>query len=156
MNTPSYKTVFANRATVKQNWVLVDAENQHVGRLCSKIAYLVKGKNKTFYTPNTNCGDHVVVINAEKVKFTGKKTTVKTYVRHTDYPGGQRFSTPKEMLAKRPEFIIERAVKKMLPKTRLGSDIFRNLHVYAGTSHPHEAQNPQKLDLAKIISHTKI
>ncbi|MCC7302579.1 MAG: 50S ribosomal protein L13 [Bacteroidia bacterium] len=156
MNTPSYKTVFANRAAVKQNWVLVDAEDQPVGRLCSKIAYLVKGKNKTYYTPNTNCGDHVVVINAEKVKFTGNKVVEKQYVRHTDYPGGQRFATPKEMLAKRPEFIIERAVKKMLPKNKLGNDLFRNLHVYSGTAHPHEAQAPKKLDLSKIIAHNKI
>jgi large subunit ribosomal protein L13 len=156
VNTLSYKTVSANKATVKQEWVLVDAEGETLGRLASKIAYLVKGKNKTYYTPHVNCGDNVIVINAEKVKFSGEKETVKNYVRHTDYPGGQRFSTPKEMRAKRPEFIIEHAVKKMLPKTKLGSDLFRNLHVYAGTAHPHDGQGPKKIDLNTVIVHTKI
>ena len=156
MKATSYRTVYANKATVKKDWVIVDAENQGVGRLCSKIAYLVKGKNKTYYTSNVNCGDNIIVINAEKIRFSGKKMNEKVYIRHTDYPGGQRFRSPKEVLASKPEWIIERSVKKMLPKTKLGADLFRNLHVYAGTKHPHEAQQPRAIDLKKLIVHNKI
>ncbi len=155
MDTLSYKTVYANKATVKQDWLLVDAENETLGRLASKVAYLVKGKNKTYYTPNVNCGDHVVVINAEKVKLTGNKIEEKVYTRHTDYPGGQRHATAQEVLEKKPEFLIERAVRKMLPKNKLGNQLFRNLHVFVGSEHPHSAQAPKKVDLKTIIAHNK-
>lgn len=142
MNTLSYKTVSANKATVDKKWVLVDAENQHLGRLASEIANLLRGKYKTNFTPHVDCGDYVIVINAEKVLLTGAKLTDKVYTRHTGYPGGQRFATPKQMFDRKPHFVIEKAVKGMLPKNRLGDAIYRNLHVYAGTTHPHEAQNP--------------
>lgn len=155
MDALSYKTISANSETVKKNWVLVDAENQTVGRLASKIAYIIRGKNKTNYTPNVDCGDNVIVINAEKVKFSGNKLTEKTYIRHTGYPGGQRFATPKEMLAKRPEFIIERAVKKMLPTTKLGNQLIRNLYVYKGVQHPHEAQQPSTINLSTFKEKNK-
>ena len=147
MDALSYKTVSANKATVTKNWVLIDAENEVLGRLASKVAKLVRGKYKTNYTPHVDCGDNVVVINAEKVVITGNKTEDKRYIRHTGYPGGQRFASPKELLAKHPERIITNAVHGMLPKTKLGRAINKNLHVYAGGAHPHDAQQPNKLDL---------
>ncbi len=150
MNTLSYKTISANKETVVKDWVLVDAENQVVGRLASKVAYLLRGKHKTNFTPHADCGDYVIVINADKIMFTGNKTEEKEYVRHSGYPGGQRHFTPKQMMAKKPEFVVEKAVKGMLPKNKLGSDIFRNLKVYAGTAHPHEAQKPRLIDLNTI------
>jgi len=151
----SYKTVYVNDGTVKKGWILIDAENEIVGRLASKVAYIIRGKNKTSYSPHVDCGDNVIVINAEKVKFTGKKMTDKVYKRHTGYPGGERFASPKEMLAKNPEFIIERAVKKMLPTTKLSSQLIRNLFVYVGTKHPHEAQQPKEIKLSSIKEHNK-
>lgn len=142
MNTLSYKTVSVNKDNADKKWVLVDAENQFVGRLASEVANLLRGKYKTNFTPHADCGDYVVVVNAEKVRFSGKKMTDKEYVHHTGYPGGQRFATPTEMLNRKPVFVIEHAVKGMLPKNRLGDALFRNLHVYEGAEHPHQAQNP--------------
>ncbi len=150
MNTQSYKTVSANKETVRKEWFVVDAQDEVLGRLASKVALVLRGKHKPSYTPHVDCGDNVIVINAEKVKLTGNKMTEKQYVRHTGYPGGQRIETPQDLLAKKPEAIVEKAVKGMLPKNRLGSEIFRNLYVFSGDSHPHEAQQPKKLDLNTI------
>ncbi len=142
MNTLSYKTISANKETVQKEWVVVDAQGEVLGRLASQIAALIRGKHKTNFTPHVDCGDNVIVINAEKIRFTGKKMTDKIYVRHTGYPGGQRFTTPRQMLDKHPERVIEHAVKGMLPKNRLGRRLFTNLHVYTGDNHPHAAQQP--------------
>jgi len=146
----SYKTISANAATVDKQWVVIDATNEVLGRLASQVAKILCGKNKPSYTPHVDCGDYVIVINAEKVKLTGKKMTDKVYVRHTGYPGGQRYATPAEYLTKKPEFVIEEAVRGMLPKTRLGSAIIKNLKVYAGAEHPHVAQNPKSIKLNEI------
>ena len=148
MDALSYKTISANAKTVTKNWVIVDAENQVVGRLTSKVASMIRGKNKTNFTPHVDCGDNVIVINAAKVKFTGKKWTEKEYVRYTGYPGGQRFATPQDWLKKNPALIIEHAVRGMLPKTKLGRAIFSNLYVYAGSEHPHTAQKPTVIKLS--------
>ena len=145
MDALSYKTISANAKTVTKNWVIVDAEDQILGRLTSEIAKMIRGKNKTNFTPHVDCGDNVIVINAEKVRMTGNKMKEKEYVRYTGYPGGQRFATPTEWLKKNPALIIEHAVRGMLPKTKLGRAIFGNLHVYAGTKHPHEAQKPKAI-----------
>lgn len=145
MDTLSYKTISANKATVEKAWVVVDAENQILGRLCSEIAKIIRGKHKPSFTPHVDCGDQVIVINAEKVRLTGKKMTDKVYIRHTGYPGGQRFSTPREVLVKNPRGVVEAAVKGMLPKNRLGRELFHNLFVYAGPVHPHTAQQPKEI-----------
>ncbi|MFS2186581.1 LSU ribosomal protein L13P [Mucilaginibacter gossypiicola] len=145
MNTLSYKTVSANKKTVNKQWVVVDAEGEILGRLSTKIAMIIRGKTKPDFTPNVDCGDNVIVINADKVKLTGNKLSDKVYVRYTGYPGGQRFISPKELLAKHPTRIIEKAVRGMLPKNRLGKALFGNLHVYAGAEHPHAAQNPKAI-----------
>lgn len=149
MDTLSFKTVSANKETVKKEWVVVDATDQVVGRLCSKVAKLLRGKYKPSFTPHVDCGDNVILINAAKVRFTGKKETDKIYTRYTGYPGGQRFNTPAE-LRKRPfgtERIIKHAVKGMLPKGRLGRHLLDNLYVYNGTEHKHEAQKPKAIDI---------
>ncbi len=143
MNTLSYKTISANKETVQKEWVVVDAQGEVLGRLASQIAFLIRGKHKTNFTPHVDCGDNVIVINADKVRLTGDKMTDKVYVRHTGYPGGQRFTTPRQLLEKHPERIIEHAVKGMLPKNRLGRRLYTNLYVYAGEQHPHEAQQPK-------------
>jgi large subunit ribosomal protein L13 len=150
VNTLSYKTISANDATVQKEWVLIDAENVVLGRLSSEVAKIIRGKKKPTYTPHVDCGDNVIIINAEKVVMTGSKAEVKQYVHYTGYPGGQRFKTPREMLAKKPEGIIEHAVKGMLPKTKLGRKIFGNLFVYAGSEHPHAAQQPKTIKLSDI------
>ena len=137
----------ANRATVNKEWVIVDAEGATLGRLATVIASMLRGKNKTNFTPHVDCGDNVVVINAEKVSLSGTKWSDKEYVRHTGYPGGQRFTTAEQMLKKNPIALVEHAVRGMLPKNRLGRAIFKNMHVYDGTSHPHEAQKPKKIEL---------
>ncbi|MFN8414762.1 MAG: 50S ribosomal protein L13 [Cytophagaceae bacterium] len=147
MDSLSYKTTFTNKQTAQKEWVIVDAENKTLGRFASEVAKILKGKNKPSYTPHVDCGDNVIIINAEKVRLTGAKMDDKVYTRHTGQPGGQRFQSPKEVLAKYPERILERAVKGMLPKNRLGRELFRNLHVYAGTQHPHEAQTPKVIKL---------
>ena len=150
MDSLSYKTISANAATVTKEWVVIDATNEVLGRLASQVAKILRGKNKPSYTPHVDCGDYVIVINAEKVKLTGDKMTDKVYVRHTGYPGGQRFATAQDYLKKKSEFVIEEAVRGMLPKTRLGEAIFKNLKVYAGTEHPHAAQNPKAIKLNEI------
>ena len=145
MDTLSYKTKSANKATVQKEWFVVDATDQVVGRMCSQIAKIVRGKHKTSFTPNVNCGDGVIVINAEKVKFTGNKMSDKVYIHHTMYPGGQRFATPEDLMAKDPTKIIKNAVAGMLPKNSLGRDCLKNLFVYVGPNHNQEAQQPKEL-----------
>ena len=147
MNTLSYKTVSANKATVNKEWVVVDADGQSLGRLASKVAKLIRGKHKPNYTPHVDCGDNVVIINAEKVNLTGSKWNNKTYIRHTGYPGGQRSLTAQEMFDKDPARLVEKAVKGMLPKNKLGSALFRNLYVYAGSEHKQDAQAPKAINL---------
>lgn len=146
MNTLSYRTKSANKETINKEWVVLDAEGQVLGRLATKVAMMLRGKHKTDFTPHVDCGDNVIVINAEKVKLTGNKMTDRQHVSYTGYPGGQRFKTPAEILRKNPTELLENAVRGMLPKNRLGREMFRNLHVYAGPEHPHEAQNPKKID----------
>ncbi|HNY06475.1 MAG TPA: 50S ribosomal protein L13 [Bacteroidales bacterium] len=150
MDTLSYKTLSATPDTIKKEWYVVNAENEILGRLASKVAKILRGKYKPSYTPNLDCGDNVIIINAEKITITGAKWTDKEYVRHSGYPGGQSKTTPKEMLAKKPGAIIEKAVRGMLPKNRLGDALFRNLKVYAGPEHKHEAQLPKPLNLNSI------
>ena len=150
MDTLSYKTVSANRATVTKEWVLVDATDVVLGRLASKVAKILRGKNKPSFTPHVDCGDNVVVINAEKVRLTGNKLNDKIYLSYSGYPGGQRVQTPAELLAKYPERLIEKAVKGMLPKNILGSKIYGNLKVYVGSEHKQVAQNPKLIDLNTI------
>ncbi|GAB5475454.1 MAG: 50S ribosomal protein L13 [Maribacter sp.] len=150
MDTLSYKTISANRKTVDKQWLLVDAEGQTLGRLSSKVAKLLRGKHKPNFTPHVDCGDNVVIINAEKIALSGKKWDTKIYQRYTGYPGGQRETSVKEVLAKNPGRIVERAIKGMLPKTRLGADLFRNLKVYVGTEHGQEAQKPTQINLNDI------
>ncbi len=142
MESKSYKTVSLNAQTVDKNWILVDAENQVLGRLSSEVAKRLRGKHKPGFTPHVDCGDNIVIINAEKIRLTGNKWTDKEYVRHTGYPGGQRFATPAELLEKHPTRIIEKAVYGMLPKNKLGNAVKGNLYVYAGSEHPHEGQKP--------------
>lgn len=143
MNTLSYKTRSAKKEEVSRKWYLIDAEGEVVGRLCSRIAHVLRGKHKPDFTPHVDCGDFVVVINADKVRFTGMKLDKKEYLRYTGYPGGQRKTTPRELLAKKPEAIVENAVRGMLPKNRLGRQMFKKLFVYAGEEHPHQAQKPE-------------
>lgn len=147
MNTLSYKTISANKETVDKKWIVVDAKDQVLGRFCSQVASILKGKNKTNYTPHVDCGDNVIVINAEKIKLTGKKMTDKQYIRHTGHPGGQRFATPRELMAKDGRRVVENAVKGMLPKTRLGRKQYTNLYVYVGSEHPHDAQQPTSVTI---------
>ena len=150
MNTLSYKTVSANAASVEKKWVVVDAEGQTLGRLASKVALLIRGKRKPNYTPHVDCGDNVIIVNAEKVVLSGNKMTDKTYIWHTGYPGGQRTTNPEQIMAKFPERIVEKAVKGMLPKNRLGAELFRNLHVYVGPEHKNEAQKPTVININEI------
>nr|WP_238934522.1 50S ribosomal protein L13 [Aurantibacter crassamenti] len=147
VDTLSYKTISANRKTVDKQWLLVDAEGETLGRLASKVAKLLRGKHKPSFTPHVDCGDNVVIINAEKITLSGNKWDSKTYLRYTGYPGGQRATSVKELLAKHPERIVEKAVKGMLPKNKLGADLFRNLKVYVGTVHGQEAQKPKAINL---------
>jgi large subunit ribosomal protein L13 len=147
VNTLSYKTVSANKATVNKEWVIIDAEGKVLGRLSTVVASMLRGKHKTDYTPHVDCGDNVIVINAEKIILTGDKMSDKEYIRHTGYPGGQRIVKADQLLKKKPIALIEHAVKGMLPKNRLGSALYRNLHVYAGNSHPHEAQKPKTIEI---------
>lgn len=147
MDSISYRTSFANNETVKKDWVIVNAENLIVGRVASEIAKIIRGKHKASFTPNVDCGDNVIVINADKVRFTGKKFEDKVYTRHTGHPGGQRFTTPRELKNKSSRYIIENAVRGMLPKNRIGRAIFKNLYVYEGAEHPHAAQQPKVINL---------
>ena len=150
MNTLSYRTVSANKATVNKEWLVVDAEGEVLGRLASKVAKLIRGKHKPNFTPHVDCGDNVVIINAEKIKLTGNKWNDKTYVRHTGYPGGQRTLTANELFGKSPSRVVEKAVKGMLPKNKLGSALFRNLYVYSGGEHQQDAQKPRTINLNDI------
>lgn len=145
MESISYKTISANKATVDKGWVVVDADSQILGRLASQVARVIRGKHKASYTPHVDCGDRVIVINADKIRLTGKKWTDKQYIRHTGYPGGQRVATPRQLKAKSASIIVENAVRGMLPKNRLGRKLFKNLYVYDGNEHPHDAQNPKVL-----------
>ena len=130
--------------------MVINATDQILGRLASRVALVLRGKNKPSYTPHVDCGDNVIIINADKVRLTGKKLTDRVYVRHTGYPGGQRFSTPKELFASKPTAVVEHAIRGMLPKNRLGDKIFGNLYVYAGSEHPHEAQKPKTITLNEL------
>jgi large subunit ribosomal protein L13 len=147
VNTLSYKTKSANNESVERKWYIIDAQDLIVGRMSSKIAHILRGKNKPYYTPHVDCGDYVIVVNADKVRFTGNKWSAKEYIRYTGYPGGQRKRTAAEQRAKKPEAVVEMAVRGMLPKNKLGRAMYRKLFVYAGTEHPHEAQKPEKLEL---------
>ena len=142
MDTLSYKTLSANKETANKQWLVVDAAGVNLGRLSSEVASLLRGKHKPLFTPHADCGDNVIVINADKVALSGKKWDEKVYIRYTGYPGGQRFATPTEMMAKHPTVMVEMAVRGMLPKNRLGSAVYRNLFVYAGADHKQQAQQP--------------
>ncbi|MPM09548.1 50S ribosomal protein L13 [bioreactor metagenome] len=150
MDTLSYKTKSINKANANKEWVIVDATDQSLGRFAAMVAFMLRGKHKPSFTPNSDCGDNVIVINAEKVKLTGNKMTDKEYVRYTGYPGGQRFTSPAELLKRKPEAVVEMAIKGMLPKTKLGAELFRNLYVYAGTEHKHEGQQPKSVNINEI------
>ncbi len=150
MNTLSYKTISINKANADKQWVVVDAEGENLGRLASKVAKLIRGKYKPSFTPHADCGDNVIVINAEKIQLTGNKWADKVYVRHTNYPGGQRFLTAQEMHNKDHRRLVEKAVKGMLPKNKLGRAIHKNLHVFAGAEHTHEAQQPTTIKLKDL------
>lgn len=151
MDTLSYKTISANKENANTEWFVVDAEGQRLGRLASNVAKMVRGKHKANFTPHANCGDKVIVINADKIELTGAKWDNKTYIRYTGYPGGQRTATAKEVMEKNPIALVERAVKGMLPKNTLGRDIYRNnLYVVAGNEHKHEAQKPKTIKLEDI------
>ncbi|MDL2208776.1 50S ribosomal protein L13 [Parabacteroides sp. OttesenSCG-928-O15] len=147
MDTLSYKTISANKATVNKEWVVVDAADQTLGRLCSKVAKLLRGKYKPNFTPHVDCGDNVIIINAEKIVLTGNKWNDRIYLRYTGYPGGQREFTPQDLMNKGAERLFRKVVKGMLPKNRLGAKILKNLYVYEGGEHPHEAQQPKSIDI---------
>jgi large subunit ribosomal protein L13 len=147
VNTRSYKTLSVNKDAVMRKWVLLDAENQIVGRFASQVARILTGKHKPYYTPHVECGDNVIIINAARVKLTGKKWKEKEYVWYTGYPGGQRYATPQEMMSKNPVFVLEHAIHRMLPKNRLGNKMKRHLYIYAGSEHPHQAQQPIKIEI---------
>ena len=150
MDKLMYQTISANESIIQKNWVVIDAEGQVLGRLASKAAKILRGKNKVYYTPHRDCGDYVIIINAEKVQLTGMKWDKKQYVHHTGYPGGQRLFSANQMMKKRPTALIEEAIRGMLPKNRLGRQIYRNLHVYVGTEHPHQGQQPKEINLNSI------
>lgn len=144
------KTFIAKTQDIAPQWYLVDADDQVLGRLSSRIASILRGKHRPQFSPHQDFGDHVVVVNAEKVRVTGHKEQQKTYFRHTGYPGGTKFTSMSKMRATAPERIIEHSVKGMLPKNKLGRKLIRKLHVYAGTEHPHQAQQPESVDLKEI------
>lgn len=147
MDTLSYKTISANKATADKQWVVVDADAQVLGRLASEVAKMIRGKHKPNYTPHVDCGDNVIVINADKVRMTGKKWDDRVYLRYTGYPGGQRATTPRQLKDKSSTLLVERAVRGMLPKNRLGRALFNNLKVYPGAEHPHAAQEPKEVNI---------
>ena len=147
MDALSYKTVSANKATITKEWIVVDADGHNLGRLASKVAMILRGKYKPSYTPHVDCGDNVIVINSEKINLTGKKMDDKIYMRHTGYPGGQRTLTAKVLQAKNPATLVEKAVKGMLPKNKLGAELFRNLNVVVGSEHKQGAQKPRTVNL---------
>lgn len=145
MDANSFKTFSAKPAEVQRDWYVIDAENQVVGRLASQVAAILRGKHKPQFTPHVDTGDYVIVVNADKVRFTGKKELEKEYISYSGYPGGQKVRTPNEMRDRKPTFIVEKAVKGMLPKGPLGRQMLKKLKVYAGAEHPHEAQQPKEL-----------
>ncbi len=144
MDTQSYKTISANKATVNKEWLVLDAEGKKLGRLASEAARLLRGKHKTNFTPHVDCGDYVIVINAEKIELSGKKWTDKKYIRFTGYPGGQRITTANQLMAKKPFAMVEKAIKGMLPTNTLGAAMYKNLHVVVGSEHKHAAQKPKE------------
>ena len=143
-------TTLLKKETLERKWYVIDAAGKPLGRVAAKAAVILRGKNKTTFTPNVDCGDNVIIINAEKVVLTGNKLTDKLYTRHTGYPGGQRHTSPAAVLKVHPERVIEHAVRGMLPKNRLGRAVLKNLHLYAGTEHKHEAQQPKVIDLNSL------
>jgi large subunit ribosomal protein L13 len=150
VDTLSYKTISANNATVNKEWVVVDANGQHLGRLASKVAKLIRGKYKPNFTPHVDCGDNVIVINADKVVLTGNKWTDRIYLSYTGYPGGQRENTPETLFKKGSDRLLRKVVKGMLPKNRLGAKLLTNLYVYDGVEHKHEAQQPKSIDINSL------
>jgi large subunit ribosomal protein L13 len=154
MSKLHFTTKHANAATVQRDWWVVDGTNQTVGRMCAKIAAVLRGKNKAYYTPHVDCGDYVIVTNCDKIVFTGNKLDEKIYDTFSGYPGGRKEEVAKTLLKRRPEVIIERAVKGMLPKNRLGRKMYKKLFVYTGTEHPHGAQRPKELKFTKLNSTT--
>lgn len=150
MEAISYKTISANAATVQKQWIVIDAENEIIGRLSTEVAKILRGKHKASFTPHVDCGDNVIIVNAEKVRFTGNKMAEKMYVHHTGYPGGQRHQTATAVMKKDPTRLITHAVRGMLPKNRLGRAVMKNLYVYVGPSHPHEGQTPKVVELKSI------
>ena len=151
MDSLTYKTISANKNTVDKKWVLVDASGQTLGRMCSKIAKLLRGKHKPSFTPHVDCGDNVIVVNAEKITLSGNKWESKEYIRYTGYPGGQRSLTAKELYDKDPSRLVEKSVKGMLPKNKLGAELFRNLRVYSGNDHEQNSQNPTTINLKDLL-----
>ena len=151
MDTLSYKTKSANKAGVQKEWALLDAEGQSLGRLASVAATMLRGKHKPYFTPHVDCGDNIIIINAEKINLTGNKWEAKKYFRHTGYPGGQRSLTASQLFDKDPTRLVEKAVKGMLPKNRLGADLFRNLRVFVGNEHKMEAQKPKEINLNELV-----
>jgi len=147
VDTLSYKTISANKATVQKEWVVIDATGQTLGRMASKVAKLLRGKYKPSFTPHVDCGDNVIIINADKVVLTGNKWNDRVYLRYTGYPGGQREATPAVLMEKGADRLVLKVVKGMLPKNRLGAALLKNLYVYAGTEHKHEAQQPKTIDI---------
>ena len=150
MDTLSYKTISANKATVQKEWVVVDATDQVLGRLSAKVAKLLRGKYKPSYTPHVDCGDNVIIINADKVILTGNKWTDRVYLNFTGYPGGQKKTSPAELIKKGEAKLFNRVVKGILPKNKLGAQLLRNLYVYAGSEHPHAAQQPKTIDINSL------
>ena len=147
MNSVSYQTVSVNKATASKEWVIVDADGQSLGRLCSKVAKLLRGKYKPSFTPHVDCGDNVIIINAEKVVLTGKKWEDRVYLKYSGYPGGQREFSPRDLQKKGSDRLFRKVVKGMLPKNRLGAKVLDNLYVYAGSEHKHDAQSPKQIDI---------
>ncbi|HJB72531.1 MULTISPECIES: 50S ribosomal protein L13 [unclassified Barnesiella] len=147
MDTLSYKTISANKETAKKEWVVVDATDQVLGRLCAKVAKILRGKYKPCYTPHVDCGDNVIIINADKVQLTGKKWTDRVYLNFTGYPGGQRELSPAVLMKKGESKLFKRVLKGMLPKNKLGAQLLRNVYIYAGSEHPHAAQTPKTIDI---------
>jgi ribosomal protein L13, bacterial type len=150
VDTLSFKTISANKATVNKEWVVVDATDQSLGRICSKVAKLLRGKYKPNFTPHVDCGDNVIVINADKVILTGNKWDGRIYLKYSGYPGGQREYTPAMLKAKGEDYLFKKVVKGMLPKNRLGDKILKNLYVYAGEEHKHQAQTPKSVDINSL------
>lgn len=150
MDTLSYKTISVNKATAQKEWVVIDAEGQRLGRLASEVAKILRGKYKPTFTPHVDCGDNVILINADKIVLTGKKMTDRVYLRYTGYPGGQKASSPADLLAKGADRLLGKVVKGMLPKNKLGAAILKNLYVYEGAEHPHQAQTPKLIDINSL------